>query len=125
MTTATATIRAMLLARYPQFSTYDADRIDAFIEDARLSVPVCKLGSRADLALMYKAGSLFVSSLTTSADGSGGEVKRKKDADIEIEYFSSGSSESISSGANDLEAQYQALLRGVARNSPRVLGYRG
>lgn len=125
MTTATATIRAMLLARYTQFATIDTARIDAFIEDARLMVPVCKLGSRADLALMYKAGSLLVSSLTTSADGSGGQVKRKKDMDIEIEYFSSGSSSSESSGQNDLEAQYQALLRGVARNSPRVLGYSG
>lgn len=126
---AASVIREMLFTRYPQFNTLDTTRVDAIIEDAKLMVPCCKLGSRADLAVMYKAGSLLASSLSTSSTGSssGGGIKRQKDGDVEIEYHASGlSSSSSSSGlSNDFETLYQQLVSGINRNSPRVLGYSG
>lgn len=110
----------MLLARYPQFAAVPVAQINAFIADAALTVPCCKLGSRADLALVYKTASLLSSGLTSGLDGSGGGVKRKKDGDVEIEYFGGGSSAGVMY-ANDFERLYNQLVRGIVRNSPRVL----
>lgn len=114
----------MLLLRYPQFSTVDTDIIDAMIDDAKLSVPCCKLGDRADLAVMYKAGALLASALGTTSTGSssGGGIKRMKEGDTEIEYHASGSSGSTVTYANDFERLYSQIVQGVWRNSPRVLG---
>lgn len=113
-----AEILAMFVLRYPQFATIDAGRFGALIDDARLSVPVCQLGDRADLALMYKAGSLLVSGLLVSADGSSGQVKRKKDMDIEIEYFSGGTSQAQAT-LSEFERLYQELFKAQAGLSSR------
>lgn len=106
-----SSIRDMLLLRYPQFSSIDTARIDAFISDALLEVPYTSIGDRGDLAVMYRAGSLLVSSLITSADGSGGSVKRKKDKDIEIEYF--GGTSGAQDFLNGLEREYQRIFQAV------------
>lgn len=113
-----------MLVRYPQFSTISTSLIDAMIDDAKLLVPCCKLGARADLAVMYKAGALLASALGTSSTGSstGGGVKRMKEGDTEIEYHASGSSSGTVTYANDFERLYAQIVQGVYRNSPRVLG---
>lgn len=119
-----ATIRAMLLVRYPQFSTVDTDLIDAMIDDAKLLVPCCKLGDRADLAVMAKGGALLALSLGMTATGSssGGGIKRMKEGDTEIEYAIASSSAGSVTYANDFERLYTQIVQGVWRNSPRVLG---
>ena len=114
----------MLLLRYPQFSTVSTALIDAMIDDAKLLVPCCNLGDRADLSVMYKAGELLASSLGTSSTGSssGGGIKRQKDGDVEIEYHASGSSGGSVTYANDFARLYAQSVQGIYRNSPRVLG---
>lgn len=113
-----------MLVRYTQFSTVDTDLIDAMIDDAKLSVPCCKLGDRADLAVMYKAGALLASALSTSSTGSssGGGIKKMKDGDVEIEYAQASSSSGSVTYANDFERLYAQIVQGAYRNSPRVLG---
>lgn len=124
MTTATE-IATMLADRYPAFASVDSARLELFAEDAEKLAPLCKLpASLRDLAWMYKTASLASASPDLTATLAAGSVKRMKDGDVEIEYQATGVSHSVSS-ANPYEAQYQALVRPYARNSPRVLGFRG
>lgn len=122
-----AEIRVMLQTRYPQFASLDSTRIETLVEDARLMVPLCRLGDRADLALMYKTGALLSASLSTSATGTAtGDVRRIRVGERETEYQSSYSGASgQSTSGRDFESLYANLVRPLVRNSPRVLGYNG
>ncbi|MBT9548600.1 MAG: DUF4054 domain-containing protein [Candidatus Sericytochromatia bacterium] len=93
------------------------DQLNAFIDDALLSVPVSALGPRATLATAYYALNLMGGA--TGASSGGGAIKREKSGDIEIEYAVSAKA---SSSGNWYLDQYQAMLGSRRRNSPRVLG---
>jgi hypothetical protein len=116
-----AVIRAKLVTQYPQFAAVADAVIDAFLEDARLTVPLCRIpAGRQDLALMYKAASLMAEGGLVSAGG--GAIKREKSGDVEVEYAVSASA---TSSVNAFEVLYQNLVRPFTRNSPMVLGWRG
>ena len=123
MTSANSVVRAALILRYPVFDDVADATIDAFLDDARLFVPLCRLGDRQDLALMYKAASLMSSSPDLASTLAAGSVKRQKDGDVEIEYQATGSSSSSSSAYPNFEQLYQSVVRTAARISPMVLGY--
>lgn len=109
-----AEVVAMLLARYPQFVGLDNTRLLALAADARLMVAchLTRLGSKADLGLMYKLGSLLTASLSTSASGSTvGGIKKQKDGDVEIEYQTDSASASATYSEDlDFPALYKALF---------------
>lgn len=116
------TIRAALLARYSaQFGALPEGQVTAAIEDARLMVPCCNLGDRATLACVYKAASLLITGVETSLTGGGGGVKRKRDLNVEIEYFGTGTTGGGAAGRNNFEALYQELIKGSRRLSPMIL----
>lgn len=119
MASTNAVIRAALQLKFTQFASESDERIDAFLDDARLLVPLCSIpADRQDLALMYKAASMLVGVDSTSASGT---VKKEKSGDIEIEY-ATGSTGAIST--NNFEQMYNSLVRPFSRNSPFVLGRR-
>lgn len=93
------------------------DHLNAFIDDALLSVPVSALGSRTTLATAYYA--LYLMGGATGTSSGGGAIKKEKSGDIEIEYAVSARA---SSSGNWYLDQYQVLLAFRARVSPRVLG---
>ncbi len=93
------------------------DQLNAFIDDALLSVPVFALGSRATLAVAYYSLNLMGGAAGSS--GGGGAIKREKSGDIEIEYAVSAKA---GGSGNWYLDQYQSLLWSRRRNSPRVLG---
>lgn len=125
MAATNAEIITMLSTRYPVFAAVDSGRLSAFVDDARVVVPLCRLSTaQGDLALMYKTASLASVSPDLSSTLAAGSVKRMRDGDVEVEYQATGTSASVSA-TNPFEALYQAIVRTAARNSPRVLGYRG
>ena len=124
MAATNAEIITMLSTRYPVFAAVDPDRLSAFVDDARVVVPLCRLSTaQGDLALMYKTASLVSQSPDLASTLAAGSVKRMKDGDVEIEYQATGTSQSASS--NPFEALYQNIVRSASRNSPRVLGFTG
>lgn len=97
-----------------------SDQLDAYITDALLFVPTCKLGDKSDLCVALYA--LYLLSGTSSTAG-GGPIKRKRDGDVEVEY-STASSQGSTSGNRYLDL-YNQFAKAMSRNSPMVLGFNG
>lgn len=89
MAKSNAQILADIRTEHPQLSGVADARITAFLVEARnVWVPVSRLsGDRLDSALKYKALELLQISLSSSASGGSGSVKKLKDGDVEKEYF--------------------------------------
>lgn len=113
--TATADLRAALLVRYPGLSALPTAQIDAHIDDARLQVPTIRLGDLGDTALIYKAVYLLLTSPPAVMASEGGNVKRIKSDNAEIEYMTG-----MGAGA---AAQIDALYKGLLRKKGRPKAY--
>lgn len=119
-----AEIATMLSERYPAFASVDPARLALFAADARLVVPECRVPVQLrDLALMYKTASLAQSAPDLSSSLSTGVVKARQVGKRREEYAVDGASSQQTSIS--FESLYQNLVRPYARNSPRVLGFRG
>lgn len=116
----TATIRAELVALYPQFSGLPDAQIDAAIEAARLMVPCGLSDARKKLAIIARA--CWILSAGASGSVSGAPIKREKSGDIEVEYaVATGQA----MGQDYWEKLYQQAIGSRVRSSPMVLGYNG
>ncbi len=98
-------------------TTYPDAVLNEWIADARLDVPVSKLGANADRALAYYTCHLLLQSGST-VSSTGGGVKRQKAGQVEIEYHQASFSSVISDKYYEM---YLTLIRRFARPSPMVL----
>lgn len=121
MAKSNAQILADIRTEQPQLSGVADARITAFLVEARsVWVPVSRLsGDRLDSALKYKALELLQISLSSSASGSTGSVKREKTRNVEREYFDSSAAASAFF-SQDFAGLYKKLV-GLAALGPWVL----
>ena len=102
---------------FDNVTAYPDATLNEWIADARLDVPVSKLGANADRALAYYTCHLLLQSGTT-VSSTGGAVKREKAGQVEIEYHQASFSSVISDKYYEM---YLQLIKRVARPSPMVL----
>lgn len=119
MATDTATLRATLRTQYPAFGSIADASIDAKIDEARLWVPVDGLGTRADQALIYFSIYLSLVSPTALQLSEGGNVKRLKTDNAEIEFLAAELS-TVGTAAQ-FKGMYDAFVMGKLRRYPIVL----
>lgn len=107
-------------------TAYPDEELDLWIADANLTVPVDRLGAKADLALAYYTCHLmYRGSAEVQSSGSGG-IKREKSGDVEVEYHQA-SSKTVSSGNSKYLDEYERLVGEgqKSRKSPMILNGRG
>jgi len=88
-----------------------------WITDARVMVPVSRLGNKANHALAYYTCHLMIQA-TSAVSSSGGGVKKEKAGAVEREYHQTTYS---SSSSDKYLEMYLSISKNLIRTSPIVL----
>jgi hypothetical protein len=102
---------------FDNITNYPDATLNEWIADARLDVPVSRLGANADRALAYYTAHLMLQGSTT-VSSTGGGVKKQKTRNVEVEYQQVQLSSVISDKYYELYLQF---IKRLARPSPMVL----
>lgn len=102
---------------FDNVTNYSDATLNEWITDARLDVPVARLGANGNRALAYYTCHLMLQGSTT-VSSTGGGIKSQKTRNVEVEYQQVQLSSVVSDKYYELYLQF---IKRLARPSPMVL----